>query len=61
MKKTGLLIGGIISLILGVLTAALTREILSTLLYFVIAIVCLCFAFKKSKKIKNQKKGGKKK
>ncbi len=45
--KTGLLIGGIVSLILGVLTVALTREILSTLLYFVIAIVCFCFAFKK--------------
>ncbi len=59
--KTGLLIGGIVSLILGVLTAALTREILSTLLYFIGAIVCLCFAFKKSKKIENPKEGGKKK
>lgn len=55
MRKTGLLIGGIVSLILGVLTIALTREILSTLLYFVITIVCLCFAFKKSKKIENLK------
>ncbi len=55
--KTGLLAGGIICLVLAVLTATLTREILSTLLYLVISIVCFCFfalLFKKAGKLKTK-------
>lgn len=57
--KTGLMIGGIVFLTLGVLTAALTQEILSAFLYLVISIVCFCFfalLLKKAGKLKIQRK-----